>query len=195
MKQMYTVELPRKRVLLKSPFGDVVKFRSYTHFISQYLCGSINTRINDFNIYYFVDSYGITRRCLYSIAYWEFGDAIKSKKIRYDIEKVKLQKKKVNKQSYFYLMNHKVFDYRRDPVPLIRKSYHFYGIRKVRTTQEKRLYFIAIYEGVKIRGRRSFKSLPSTHDDIMIFYQKTWKKFRKHQWKEKFHENKNRNRK
>ena len=53
--------------------------------------------------------------------------------------------------------------------------------RRPRTTQERR----ASLEGWA-RGKRSFSNLPEAWDDIQREWRKrTWKEYRKHQWKPK----------
>lgn len=54
-----------------------------------------------------------------------------------------------------------------------RKDYWGY-YRKIRTTQERR-YATACEHKPYVRGRRSFRSLPNTYDDLRYTDEKTWK--------------------
>lgn len=71
-----------------------------------------------------------------------------------------------------------------------RKSYKG-GYRDPKTTNEQRQWFDAIdqleefkHESKFPRKKRSANNLIDSYDDPPVFYQKTWKAFRKKQWKE-----------
>lgn len=53
-------------------------------------------------------------------------------------------------------------------------------LRHVRTTQERREWFAS---DAPLRGARSPKNLPTYWSDIWRKTQRSWKKFRKTQWK------------
>jgi len=74
--------------------------------------------------------------------------------------------------------------YRRDPVPYTGRNRHGYSkyFRKIKTTQERRMFFK--YKKY-CRGKRSYRMLPDSWDDILRNIEKNWKKYRKTQWKEK----------
>lgn len=71
-----------------------------------------------------------------------------------------------------------------------RKSYKG-GCRDPKTTNEQRQWFDAIdqleefkHESKLPRAKRNAKNLIDSYDDLPVCYQKTWKAFRKKQWKE-----------
>ena len=81
-----------------------------------------------------------------------------------------------------YLYGNRSFRYRIDPVPYIsnKKRYGRY-LRRVKTTQELRNNEHCEYKKF-VRGKR--KNLPTYYDDILIKYQRSWKKHSKQrkQW-------------
>jgi len=80
--------------------------------------------------------------------------------------------------------------YRQDPVPGIHKVKNCRMWRHMRTTQEIRENYLAIQEGIFIRGKRRPANLPTCWDDYYISYIKkygnpgSWKrnKNKKHQY-------------
>lgn len=69
-----------------------------------------------------------------------------------------------------------------------RWRFHSY-YKHPKTTQEKRLAFGLIADRLRhfLRGKRSPKVLPNVYDDIPKHQpRRSWKKFRKHQYKKEF---------
>ena len=63
-------------------------------------------------------------------------------------------------------------------------------MRYPRTTQERRVNgksnILEIDEyHIKIRAKRNFRNLPNSYDDLWIYYEKSWKKKRRTQYKVK----------
>ena len=56
-------------------------------------------------------------------------------------------------------------------------------MRRMKTTQERRINCLHYQEGIHIRGKRKHKMLINAWEDVCINKQKNWKKFRKKQWK------------
>ena len=54
--------------------------------------------------------------------------------------------------------------------------------RRPRTTRERR---DSLYSDGYCRSKRNFSNLPNTWDDITRTIQRTWKKYREHQYKVK----------
>lgn len=89
---------------------------------------------------------------------------------------------------------HRPFRFRRGPVPRTRCQRGGHGyFRSVRTYQERcETDFLDSYDedardhGVRIRRRRSAKALPEPRDDILRsdWGVRSWKKHRKHQWRD-----------
>ena len=72
--------------------------------------------------------------------------------------------------------------YRRTPVPNTGQGNHLRKfLRFPKTTAEKRWNLCHIKEGIKIRRRRLYT--PTCLDDIWRRPERSWKKFRKNQWK------------
>ena len=86
---------------------------------------------------------------------------------------------------YKYQINFhkKRFRYRYDPVPGIHKHKNGSYMRRMKTTQERRINCLHYSEGFHIRGKRKHKMLINAWEDVLINKQKNWKKFRKKQWK------------
>lgn len=63
-----------------------------------------------------------------------------------------------------------------------------YCYRHPKTTNEMKQYFASIENelniSVKVRGRRRPKHLPHSWDDINRAYHRSWKHYRKKQWRE-----------
>jgi len=70
-----------------------------------------------------------------------------------------------------------------------RKSKHRRYVRRIKTFQERKWAHAWDDEefAPKVRLARQGKVLPNPWDDIKRYNQKSWKKHRKHQWKEKKH--------
>lgn len=81
-------------------------------------------------------------------------------------------------------------EFRCDPIPGTRcrrgAGYGKTVLRRPRTTQERRNYFLdEEMEDVKLRARRSGRNLPNAWDDYCRsdIFVKNWKKFRRTQYK------------
>lgn len=79
------------------------------------------------------------------------------------------------------------YRFRHDPVPLTGKRGSYKHFRRVRTFPERReaagLKGIKEEVAAKPRAKRTVISLPSEWDDIGRQYQRSWKSYRRTQWK------------
>ena len=71
--------------------------------------------------------------------------------------------------------------YRKDPVPYTGGSSYSKYFRKMKTTQERRMFF---KHRKYCRGKRSYRMLPDSWCDILRCRERNWKRYRKTQWKE-----------
>lgn len=149
--------------------------------------------------YYFTN--GQSGGGYYRGGYWGSGNACiftTTEGIRIPVWK--LQEAALNfcpwKQKYYRYYWQRKFKFRDGPVEGIRcwKAGRYHGYRWIKTHQERReTAFHEKYDedckeyGVKIRGRRKHKSIPTRWDDIRnySYYKKSWKDYRGHQWKVK----------
>lgn len=72
----------------------------------------------------------------------------------------------------------KQYKFRDTPVPGTGRKWRYHGERKPKTKQERS-------QEVPTRAKRNSTNLPTSWDDIYSENQRSWKKFRKTQWKEK----------
>lgn len=80
-------------------------------------------------------------------------------------------------------------EFRRSPVPFTGKR-SWGGVRRISTTPERRTAVAHSDKemkehGVKVRAKRNKSNLPNTWDDYWRHNMRSWKKHRKHQWKQK----------
>jgi hypothetical protein len=94
-------------------------------------------------------------------------------------------RQQVNRNSYWYRLYNKEYEFRCDPVPMIHRHRGHKGCyyRSMKTMQERKASLAAKEDEIPWRARRNFRNLPNAWDDYPRFMQKNWKKFRKHQWK------------
>ena len=80
------------------------------------------------------------------------------------------------------------FKYRYDPVPGVKKRKNGSYMRRMKTTQERRINCLHYLEGIHIRGKRKHKYLVNAWGDYWIYNQRNWKKFRNKQYKRRKNE-------
>lgn len=174
-------------VLLVSREGVVDYFRNYDDFISRITsseltdCGKSFKDRNPNYGYPLNDPFFSQRYFKYIIKY-ETGEVIDP--VQAIRDKEEYRRNKYLNCDYFH--RKRMFKYRDGVVPYTRKrkaSRNYF--RHIKTTQERRWYRAWEDEGIKIRKRRSDKTLPNSWDDISKQYHKNWKHFRNHQWKYK----------
>ena len=84
---------------------------------------------------------------------------------------------------YYFTIRRKIYEFRHDPVPYTSKRRGGRYYRRFKTYQERKRNCGDVLEGISVRGKRRYKSLPEPWDDIGRCIQKSWKEFRKKQWK------------
>ena len=192
-KSMFDVKPVEPRVFLRSRTGDTFVYDSYLQFLSilrtdiiDYLGVHFSVMIKTPTFYHYGGQWILPREPGYVAEY--NGIILKPEKVRADWRDYLERTRVVNRNNWFYRINNRIFKYRYDPVPLtgVRHWHRGCGIRSFKTTQERRWSLSAKEDGIKWRGKRSFRYLPNSWDDIprRSTDNNNWKRFRKTQWRE-----------
>lgn len=83
----------------------------------------------------------------------------------------------------FYKAYKTKYKYRHDPVPGVRKYRNSNCMKRMKTTQERSVNCLHYAEGIHVRGKRKYKVLIDAREDVKKCNQRSWKKFRRKQWK------------
>lgn len=192
--RIYSVQLKSPCVYLVRANGEFYFYSSYEKFlslISYDLIWSMGISYNSFTV---MRGEGFLEREYTTTPEWiarfdnRSGTVIHPDKIRHDL---KIYKRAHRKPTFWDMRNERVFEFRADSVPRIGKSRHCHYWRHPRTTQERRWSLAWKEDGVMGRASRNFHNLPTTWDDIYraSYENKNWKKFRKHQWRDRHRAN------
>ncbi len=195
MHQLHLVTEPRRKVYLVHVTGEFYVYDGYNQFLSILRHDILEWMGKSFREI----KYRITRSIwsssiekvrieIHWVAHWDHksGPVIDPTQLRSDWTDYRneLNRKRRFSSSY-WSRYHRGYLFRYDPVPCVQR-HHWHKesyFRDIKTTQEKRRSFAAKEDGVKCRAKRNFHNLPDAWDDISRNWEKNWKRFRKHQWK------------
>lgn len=190
---MYKVNPYSPRIRLIGNDGSVSEYACWKEFLEAsdywFLSGHLVNKFNDPRDkvtieWYFADLIKKLPRRIHYIVRDEFGSVFGRDEV---LEAVADRTKSLNHRKYSWFYNRYNFIYRQTPVPYTRKIRRHKGTfyRRPRTTQEKRWGHI---DKEFIRGKRHSRYLPDAWEDMPradIRIKKSWKKYRKKQYKEK----------
>lgn len=185
---MYQIEPYKPRIRLVGNDGSVVDYTCWEDFLDRadywFLNGHLVDKFNDPRDkitldWYFIDLARRLPRRVHYIIRDESGSVFSRNEV---VEAVAEHNKVLRYQKFSWFYNHYNFIYRETPVPYTRKRRRHKGsfYRRPKTTQEKRLG----YEDTEyVRGKRRPHMLPDAWEDMPRFRTKSWKKYRKTQYK------------
>ena len=206
---MYETKKPKvKYFVVHSVDCNLLEGTPKAREIARYEYASLEALVDNYNVYFIARNFRSQLGAEYrDVSYWSYHGPHRYKEFIPNVVvdewgdvipvSVLLELKKSRptpKRRWHYRYDQSKARFRIDPVPGIHKYSCGGYYRHIHTTQELRENDFLKYDedainyNIKSRSRRNKGILPTAYDDIPYshgYYSKNWKKYRKHQWKDK----------